>query len=123
MASDALDRIRSSDGSSSIYDALLRLLDGLGTYEVHPQKASVHVARGRAFLGVHPRKAGLLLNIVLDRPLTTGRVRRSERVSANRWHNDVEVGSVGELDSELVDWLREAYALTQPRPADRSGAG
>jgi hypothetical protein len=54
----------------------------------------------------------VLLNIALDQPLETARLKKAQRVSANRYHNEVVVASADELDGELMGWVRGAYRLT-----------
>ncbi|MGN7250342.1 MULTISPECIES: DUF5655 domain-containing protein [unclassified Arthrobacter] len=84
-------------------------LDGC---ELQENASSFHVAHGRAFLGIHPRRGGILINIVLTRELESARVHRAERVSANRWHNEVILKNPAEIDAELFIWIREGYAHT-----------
>jgi hypothetical protein len=96
--------------SAAVWERLVGELDGLGALGVEEKKTSVHVTNARAaFLGVHPRKQGLRLNIVLATPLEGARVVKSERVSANRFHNEVDVKDPAEIDAELLGWIRQAY--------------
>jgi hypothetical protein len=106
----ALDRIHGTPGVSGLYQALLTQLDTLGTYRVEPKRTSLHVLNRTAFLGVHPRASGLLLNIVTDAPLHSARVRKSEQVSPKRCHNEVLLTSTEDLDPELSAWLGQAYS-------------
>jgi hypothetical protein len=95
-----------------LYTALLEHLAGVGEYTPEVKKTSVHLVAGKgAFLGLHPRTAGLLVNIVLGHRLESPRVVKAEQVSKSRYHNEVKVGSEAELDEELLGWIREAYAL------------
>lgn len=112
MARTARERIEGDPVSSSIYGTLLEHVLALEGCELQENASSFHVAHGRAFLGIHPRRGGILVNIVLQRELTSRRVHRAERVSANRWHNEVIVAEPSGIDGELLDWIREAYALT-----------
>lgn len=112
MADDALGRINGDPGSAALWDELLGLLEGLGDHAVEVKKGSLHVTHGRAFLGVHPRKGALLLNIVLTERLEGERIRRAEKVSANRWHNELLVSAPGQIDAELRAWISAAYSLT-----------
>jgi hypothetical protein len=64
---------------------------------VHPSAARTTL-RSSAFAGVHPRKAHL--------PLTAKAAVKTEQVSANRWHLDVKLAVPGDLDAELLAWLR-----------------
>jgi hypothetical protein len=108
----ALDTINNRLASKDAYAALVCVLDRLGPYDVQHKKTSLHIAHRRAFLGVHPRAAGLLLTIVTSTALDSTRVRKSEQVSANRCHNEVLLAGTGDVDEELTDWITEAYALT-----------
>ncbi|TAL41686.1 MAG: DNA replication protein DnaC [Salinibacterium sp.] len=112
MDDTALDRITGDPHTASLYAAVGELLDELGPHEIEAKKTSLHVTHGRAFLGVHPRKGALLLNIVLTEPLAGPRVHKVEQVSANRWHNEVIVREISDLDAELREWMTAAYALT-----------
>ena|SRR2546430_13677300 len=105
----ALETIEARPESKALLAALLDRLSGLGPYDVEVKKTSLHVTRGSAFLGVHPRSRGLLLNIVTSEPIDSARIRKVERVSANRYHNEVLLAATGDLDDELVGWLRQAY--------------
>ena len=93
------------------YERLLEVLRTFGPFQEEPKKTSVHLVRITGFAGVHPRKSFLYLNLRLDRPLQGQRIAKSEQVSKNRYHNEVKVASPDEVDAELVDWLKDAYAL------------
>jgi hypothetical protein len=111
MERNALDKIESGT-TSGLYAGLIASLDAIGRYEVEVKKTSLHITHGRAFLGVHPRRDDLLLNIVTQEPLDGPRIKRSARLSANRFHNETIVTSTDDLDGELLGWLKSAYDLT-----------
>ena len=69
---------------------------------------------GSAFAGVHPRKGALLLNIRLAEKLTSKRMKKTERVSKSRWHNEMILASPTDIDGEVVAWLKAAHALAAP---------
>jgi hypothetical protein len=110
---NALDLIDRRPASKDAYAALLAVLDGMGPYQLEAKRSSLHFTRGRAFLGVHPRATGLLLNLVTTAPLTSSRVRRAEQISANRCHNEVLVTGSSDIDDELTGWITDAYRLTE----------
>jgi uncharacterized protein DUF5655 len=113
VARTALERIEGDPISSGIYGALIdQISSTLVGCELQENASSFHVAHGRAFLGIHPRRGGILVNIVLARQLESARAHRAERVSANRWHNEIILRDPAELDAELFTWIREAYDLT-----------
>jgi len=110
---NALEKIQSDSHTKEIYAKLIDEITTLGKFDVEPKKTSLHISNGRAFLGVHPRSNGLLLNIVLDSPLTSGRVKKVEQVSKNRFHNEILVTKTEEIDSELLGFIAKAYSLTK----------
>lgn len=64
------------------------------------------------FSGSIPAAAGFWSTLSLERELRSDRVHRAERVSANRWHNELILKDPSELDAELLSWIREGYDLT-----------
>jgi len=112
MARTARERIDGDPLSAALYTALIQEVDQIGEYEVEEKLTSIHVVHGRAFLGVHPRRGALLVNIVLDHPLDSARLHRTEQVSAARWHHEILLHTPAELDAELIGWITNAYALT-----------
>ena len=96
------------------YRALTAAAAALGPFEEQAKTASIHLARRSAFAGVHPRKSTILLVLRTGGPIESGRIRKREKVSANRWHNELLVTSPADLDRELLGWLAEAYALSAP---------
>lgn len=111
---DVLARIEDDPITSGLFAELLAQLTILGPHTVSPKKTSIHINGTRAFVGVHPRRAALLLNIVTDLRIISARVRKSEQVSAHRWHNEVLVTTGGDFDAELLSWIEHAYSLADP---------
>ena len=102
---------KSEPGEVAIYEAILKATKRFGAVAVEPKKTSIHLVAGSAFAGVHPRKSGILLNIRTTAPIRSPRIRKTEQVSANRCHNELLLSAPGDVDSELTEWLRCAYAL------------
>jgi hypothetical protein len=96
----------------AIYRALAGALAGLGPFVEEPKKTSIHLNRKSAFAGVHPRKTAILLVIRSAKPIESPRIRKLERVSANRWHNEMLLSAPAEVDPEVLGWLGDAYALS-----------
>lgn len=99
---------------SAIYQHLLSAVDEFGPVVTEAQRTSIHLvagAGGSAFAGVHPRKAALLLTIRSAVPFRSPRVRKIDQVSKHRFHNDVLLAALAEVDGELLAWLRAAYDL------------
>jgi hypothetical protein len=95
------------------YDRILEVLRAVGEVREDAKKSSIHLVRATGSAGVHPRKSALVLNIRLDRPLQSDRLLKSERVSANRYHNELRLQAPEDVDAEIEAWLRAAYDLAR----------
>ncbi len=95
----------------SIYDRLLEVLHTIGRFQEEPKKTSIHLVHTVGFAGVHPRKSFLLLNMRTDHPIESQRITKTEQVSNNRFHNEVKLASLSDVDEALLGWLKDAYQL------------
>ena len=94
-----------------VYERLLGVARTLGpVIEERGERSSLLRSRG-GFLGVHPKRDRLDLQIVTDHPIRAARVTKIDPVSARRFHIHVRLTSEKEVDAELLGWLREAYDL------------
>jgi hypothetical protein len=91
---------------------LLQAAAKFGPILEEPKKTSIHLVNKTALAGVATRKSALVLTIKSDRKLSSPRIHKSEQTSANRFHHEVKLTSPAEVDSELVQWLKDAYALS-----------
>jgi hypothetical protein len=97
--------------TSYLWDRTLDAMEPLGEFREEMKKTSVHLVRGSAFAGVHPRKQHLLLTIKAMKPIRSSRVLKTEQVSKNRWHLEVKLATEKDIDGMLLGWLRDAYDL------------
>ncbi len=95
-----------------IYDRLLKDVKKFGRVVEDPKKTSIHVVNKTAFAGVATRNSAIILTIKSDRHLVSSRIHKSEQTSAHRFHHEVKLTSVADVDAELSDWLKNAYALS-----------
>ena len=95
-----------------IYDQLLKLSRKFGSLTEEPKKTSIHLVNRTAFAGVATRKSAIVLTIKSVRRLSSPRIHKSEQTSANRFHHEVKLTSPGEVDSEILRWLKNAYAMS-----------
>jgi hypothetical protein len=94
-----------------IYGKLIQELKRIGPFNVEEKKTSLHLSRESAFAGIHPRAKALLLNIRHAAPIESGRFRKVEQVSKNRFHSEVLLETAEDVDAELLSWLQGAYHL------------
>ncbi len=95
-----------------IYDRVLKAAGKFGPVIEEPKKTSIHLVNKTAFAGVVTRKGAIVLTIKSDRKLSSPRIHKTERTSANRFHHELKLISPAEVDPELVKWLKDAYALS-----------
>ena len=95
-----------------IYDRLVKSSRKFGPVAEEPKKTSIHLVNRTAFAGVATRKSAIILTIKSDRKLSSPRIHKSEQTSASRFHHEVKLASPAEVDSELMKWLKDAYALS-----------
>ena len=101
------------DSVRRIYGRLLKEARRFGPVIEEPKKTSIHLVNRTAFAGVATRQHALILTIKSDRNLSSPRIHKSEQTSAKRFHHQIRVNSPAEVDSELVKWLKDAYALSE----------
>ena len=98
--------------SQELYVDLLHALEPLGAFEVENKKTCVHLVRKSAFMGVHPRKDGLMVTIKSPAEIKNKRVAKAEQVSKSRWHIDVKLSGSGDIDASLLKWAKGAYEMS-----------
>ncbi|HEV7658226.1 MAG TPA: DUF5655 domain-containing protein [Allosphingosinicella sp.] len=110
---EAVNRIfaRSEPEVRTLARALIERARALPDVTVDPKGTCIHLNRRTAFAGLHPRKYALLLNLRSSAPIEGARIRKVEKVSANRYHNEMLVESAEALDDELIGWIADAHAL------------
>ncbi|MGZ6347718.1 MAG: DUF5655 domain-containing protein [Anaerolineales bacterium] len=96
----------------SIYNRILVEVKKFGPVVEEPKMTSIHLVNKSAFAGVVTRRNALILNIKSAAPIKHVRILKTEKVSASRFHQEVKLTSPAEVDSLLIGWLLEAYALS-----------
>ena len=101
------------DEIKAIYDRLVAMAESFGPVAQDPKKTSIHLNRQTAFAGVAVRKAHIVLTIKSDRPIKSARVFKSEQTSAKRFHHEIKLSAIEDLDTEIKGWLKAAYDLSE----------
>jgi hypothetical protein len=113
MTNEAVGRIfaRSAPPVLALVNALIERALALPGVTVDPKGTCIHLNRRTAFAGLHPRRSALLLNLRMSAPIESSRIRKIERASANRYHNELLLDSTDAIDDELMGWVAKAHAL------------
>lgn len=96
---------------SELYEELLAILKGIGSYKAEVKKTSIHLVSTKGFAGVHPKKSYLGVNLVLSRSKTDPPADKVEQVSKNRFHHFFQITSASQMGREFKALVKEAYSL------------
>jgi hypothetical protein len=96
----------------ALYQRLLAETRQFGPVIEQPKKTSIHLVSKSAFAGVVTRKSSLLLNIKSATPIQDARIVHFEQVSSNRFHQEVKLTALEDIDSSLLGWLKNAYEMS-----------
>jgi len=93
-----------------IYDAVIKSIKKFGSdVEIAPKRAYVSLRRKKQFAIVQPStKTRMDIGLIIKGRDTTERLEKAGSWNSMCTHR-VRVSEKGEIDSELVEWLKEAY--------------
>jgi len=93
-------------GLRPVYDAVIAAVMRFGDdIELAPKKTYVSLRRSKQFAQVGPAAGQLEVGVNLPGHDATDRLRPTSGMATHR----VRIAAAGELDDELLGWLREAY--------------
>ncbi|NKI33474.1 DUF4287 domain-containing protein [Croceivirga thetidis] len=98
------------EGLKPIYDGLINYVNSLGNdVTITPKKGSVSIIRKRQFILIKPAtKTRIDLGFKLKDKPTTERLENSGPFGSMCTHR-VRLTNESEIDTELKDWIQEAY--------------
>jgi hypothetical protein len=99
----------------AVYDALLAQIRACGPVIVLPEKTRIAFQVRMSFAQVTPRRQWLDGHIVLARRLEHPRFRRVETFSPRNHVHHFRLAALADVDDEVQEWLREAYAVGEQR--------
>jgi uncharacterized protein DUF5655 len=102
---------RADPALQRVYARLLERAQALGPMTEERGAQSVLLRSRGGFLGVHPKRECLDLQIVTDHVIRAARVTKVDPISARRFHVHVRITTETEVDAQLMGWLRDAYDL------------
>jgi hypothetical protein len=103
----------------SLFDAIRRSLERSGPLRVDAVKSTINLIGDHHFGAVAVRREYLRIGFLLDREIDDGacaqeRIVTAERLGPRRFGYYVVVRTRGDVDEQLLGWLREAQALQSP---------
>jgi Domain of unknown function (DUF5655) len=101
----------SSPEVTRVYLALERLIREFGPFTAVPTQTQITLLARTTFALVTVRKQWLNLGFLLTRQIEHPRITRIEKISPRTCAHTVRLRSVRNVDSQLREWLREAYQV------------
>src|SRR5262249_21477419 len=95
----------------ALYDRFVSAVKALGPVKILPEKTRIAFQVRMSFAQITPRRRWLDGHVVLARRLEHPRFRRIETFSPRNHVHVFRIQSPGDIDAELLTWLRQAYAV------------
>jgi hypothetical protein len=112
-----------ADLSEDLRDAWERLRDtaaAFGDQRIYASGTAIMFSRKSCYFFVRPKAKFLQVCVFLGRAVRAPQVRRVERKSTSKLVNIIHITHRDEVESPVVDWLREAYDLPDTLIARRA---
>ncbi len=87
------------------------MLSSIGAMHINPLKTMITLSTTKNFAGLTIRRTAIDLGFFLPRQERSGRIVRTEKISATKIAHHVLLASPGDVDEQLEQWLRESYAV------------
>ena len=104
----------------ALYETLLDQIKALGNVSVVVHKTQISLKNRRVFACVSvfrvlPKRLlparYIVLTLGLPDPLDSPRIAVKTEAQPGRWTHHIVLGGASELDAELLEWIRQAYAF------------
>ena len=104
----------------ALYETLVDRLAALGAFTAIAHKTQISLKNRRVFACVSvfrvlPKRLlpahYLVLTLGLPDPLDSPRIAAKTEAQPGRWTHHIVLAGASELDAELLEWIRRAYAF------------
>ena len=104
----------------ALYETLLDRIKTLGAFTAIAHKTQISLKNRRVFACVSvfrvlPKRLlpahYLVLTLGLPDPLDSPRIAAKTEAQPGRWTHHIVLAGASELDAELLEWIRRAYAF------------
>lgn len=107
------DRFQASEQHvHAIFEALLLGVAGFGRIFLHSKALAIYLEAPREpFACLHPRHRYLNMHFLTGRHIGSLRITQVYQLPQGRWEHSVVLHEPGDVDDELLGWLRSAHRL------------
>ena len=97
-----------------IFEAVMAHLETLGDVHVEPVSVGIFLKRSRGFAELRPKVNWIELSFGLSRTIDHPKIARVIHASGTRTYHFVKLRDPDDVDSDVCDWLTEAYLALEP---------
>jgi hypothetical protein len=97
--------------AKELFESLIERIRSSGPVTIEVKETSLCVLNRAAFLGIHPKKSLLEINIVSEKPLKSSKVFKAEQISKSRYHNRLRLAKQKDIDKALMQMIHKGYEL------------
>ena len=95
----------------STYDALENRLKSIIAFRVSPVVNAIMFTSESTFLAIKPKKSWIDLEFALDYEANEFPIHKIVRISKTKFAHFVRVQNPGDIDDQLIGWIKKAYEL------------
>lgn len=93
------------------YDTLESKLNAIIDFEISPVINAIMFTSETTFLAIKPKKRWIDLEFSLDYNANEFPIHKIVRISKTRFAHFVSVQQPGDIDDQLIEWIKQAYQL------------
>jgi hypothetical protein len=94
-----------------LFDHFVVMVQSIGPVTIIPQKTRISFQVRVRFVSIYPRKSHLRIGFWFPERHNHPRFIKIEQYGKRAYGHDLRLSSLDELDNQLLDWLRLAYAV------------
>lgn len=98
-----------------LFDCVVAAVRDIGPVRVLPEKTRIAFQVRMSFAQVTPRRGWLDGHLVLARRIENPRFRQIQTISPRNHVHVFRLMTLGDVDSQFQEWLREAYQVGEQR--------
>ncbi|NYZ60771.1 hypothetical protein H0O01_03680 [Candidatus Micrarchaeota archaeon] len=92
-----------------LYNALIaKMKKEIGKFRVESLPCCIHFVSTYTFAAVYALRDKIRIHFTLDHKLESPRIIRFSQIAAKRYMYSIDIKDEGELDKELLGWIKEA---------------
>ena len=98
--------------SKTLFEELIKKIEKeIGKVKIESLPCCIHLVSNYTFSGIWLLKDKIRLDFRVDYPIESERIVKQEKLSTNRNLYYLDINNTGEIDNELLKWIKDSYYL------------